>query len=480
MSVRKIVSALCLLVGVFGRPLAAQSHWPWAIVLRDTAARDTVVHQLLRAGIDSSSVQARQFVIRFTVPDTLAHTMSGWAEDAPPPPWRRWIYSLQRDPPHDMPLDSLRTGLGSRLDAAPDPGLIWAGAPGAWALGVTGLGAGASDIDTGFDRGDFSNPFITIGGGHNWAVIFGPGGDDWADDAGCNGHGTHTAGTIAGNTASHVGMAPDATLWITRTVDVTGGCPVYSSGVSMGLSDAVTHPERHIRAANVSLGFSLDFTGIATFAHDNGVALCAAYGNNGDNFGLAPGRNAPALGIVSLGGTGKSGFSSYGTNVFGGEQGEGIWSLLVGGGFTVMSGTSMATPHCTGHFTLLFSMVPLLPLDSAMALTRNTCDPLGNASDPGMPAHDDVFGCGQLRIDRAVRALIADGHVATVDSGQRVLADTAWHCEPVGGDMHFVTLLSDSTWVRATDDVPHRTHCLRILPNAPSGTTVRFSLQSTP
>merc|ERR1712232_1447820 len=86
------------------------------------------------------------------------------------------------------------------------------GADDAWDMGYDGSGIVVGNIDTGvrYTHEALRDNYRGASSGHdyNW---FDPNGNPEPFDN--NGHGTHTMGTIAGSTASGVGVAPGST-WI--------------------------------------------------------------------------------------------------------------------------------------------------------------------------------------------------------------------------------------------------------------------------
>ena len=72
--------------------------------------------------------------------------------------------------------------------------------------------------------------------------------------------------------------------------------------------------------------------------------------------------------------------------------GENIPSTKAGGGYGLMSGTSMATPHVAGVAALLLAENPALEPDSLEAALRQTAQPLTDARHPDSPNHSYGWG----------------------------------------------------------------------------------------
>ncbi|ADO75261.1 S8 family serine peptidase [Stigmatella aurantiaca] len=209
-----------------------------------------------------------------------------------------------------------------------------------YSYNLTGAGVNAYIIDTGIrlTHTDFQGRAVT---GFD-AVT--PGGT--AND--CNGHGTHVAGTVGGAT---YGVAKGVNLHAVRVLDC-GGSGTYE-GVVAGV-DWVTANHVKPAVANMSLG------GSASDALDQairnsiaaGVVYAVAAGNDsGDACSKSPARTAEALTVGSTTNTdARSSFSNFGTCVDIFAPGSNITSTYNTSdtATSVLSGTSMASPHVAG------------------------------------------------------------------------------------------------------------------------------------
>lgn len=199
-------------------------------------------------------------------------------------------------------------------------------------------------IDTGVD---LDHPDLVVGAGRNFAN------GRSADDG--HGHGTHVAGTIAAvdNDVDVVGVAAGATVHPVRVLGSSG----------FGSIDAVVAGVDYVAAnaepgdcANMSLGASGHFQSLhdaVLAAAGAGVFFAIAAGNEAETaLGSEPAHVAHAnVYTVSAvdGGDAFASFSNYGNPpVDLAAPGVDILSTRRGGGVTVMSGTSMATPHVCG------------------------------------------------------------------------------------------------------------------------------------
>lgn len=177
-----------------------------------------------------------------------------------------------------------------------------------------------------------------------------------------DGHGTHVAGTAAGET---LGVASKANVFGVRAL-AGDGSEGWSSNVVAGIDFVMQSHEARSKNANFKgsvLSMSLASAGKVD-AIDNaldaairaGVHVVVAAGNAGKDAcagspASAGGTHGPAIVVGSVGITGEtSSFSNTGECVDVYAPGEDIISAWIGGEdmVNVLSGTSMATPHVTG------------------------------------------------------------------------------------------------------------------------------------
>lgn len=169
------------------------------------------------------------------------------------------------------------------------------------------------------------------------------------------GHGTHVAGIIAaeaGNGIGVAGLAPDAKILPVRALDANGSG--YSSDIAAGITYATNAGAGVI---NLSLGGSksADMEAAVNYAVSKGRVVVAATGNNGNGTVLYPAGFSNVIAVASTRSTdSRSTFSSYGAHVDLSAPGESIISTYQGG-YTALSGTSMASPHVAAAVALLRS-----------------------------------------------------------------------------------------------------------------------------
>jgi subtilisin family serine protease len=255
-----------------------------------------------------------------------------------------------------------------RLTAKATWGVIEIGAPDLWKEGYTGKGVLVGHLDTGIDG---KHPAVSK------AVVEFAEFDDLGrlkspapkpHDSGD--HGTHTAATIAGRPTGgrSVGVAPGAGLASAMVIE--GGDVV--ARVLGGMDWAVG---RGVKVLSMSLGFRGwmgDFEPLTSRLRTLGVLPVFAVGNEGPGTSRSPGNYWQALSVGAID-------RSCAVADFSSSQrfkrakdpvvpdlvapGVGVVSARPGGGYQVMDGTSMATPHVAGLAALLWQAKPAATVD---------------------------------------------------------------------------------------------------------------------
>jgi len=205
-------------------------------------------------------------------------------------------------------------------------------------------------IDTGID---LVHPDLIVDAAKGWNFVTNT---LIADDD--NGHGTHCAGIVAAkaNTIGVVGVASGATVVPIKVLNRRGS-GAYSTiiaGVNFVAANGVAGD-----AANMSLGGPvyqpLDNAVIALAA--KGIKVSLAAGNESDNANNHSPARANGANIYTVSAMDDADrwayFSNYGNPpIEYCAPGVSIYSTYKGGGYTTMSGTSMAAPHVCGLLLL--------------------------------------------------------------------------------------------------------------------------------
>ena len=177
-----------------------------------------------------------------------------------------------------------------------------------------------------------------------------------------NGHGTHVSGTIAANGGTDglgiTGVAPNANLWM---IKVCGNAGCWTDDIAAAITYAT---DQGANIISMSLGGdskSSLITNAVDYAVQNDVLVVAAAGNDGPSGGSIDYPGAYVK-VVAVGAIDQSqnvpSWSSRGTNdgdyvveekeVEFGAPGVSVESTWNNGGYNIISGTSMATPHISG------------------------------------------------------------------------------------------------------------------------------------
>lgn len=171
-----------------------------------------------------------------------------------------------------------------------------------------------------------------------------------------HGHGTHVTGTI-GATDPRIGVAPAAELYHGKGLGDSG------SGGSSIIRAQDWLAEQGCSIISASLGGGgrwPEWEASAKRLAEAGVWLIYAGGNSGPNTPDTdwPGRSEYAINVAPLNmNLTPASFGSAGNKLDTSGPGVDIWSTRTGGGFTRMSGSSMATPFVAGVLGLYRSVL---------------------------------------------------------------------------------------------------------------------------
>jgi oryzin len=174
-----------------------------------------------------------------------------------------------------------------------------------------------------------------------------------ADNDDANGHGTHVAAIIGGQT---YGVAKKTTLIAVKVLRKDGGGAnsAILAGINYVVSAAASKAQSGAAVINMSL------TGAPSSALDNAVAnavsagipvVVAAGNENRTASSYSPARAPSAICVASIQSDDvRSGFSNWGADVDIFAPGSSIVSAYIGSDMATaaLSGTSMAAPHVAG------------------------------------------------------------------------------------------------------------------------------------
>ena len=259
--------------------------------------------------------------------------------------------------------------------------------------GNKGTGVKVAILDTGIDT---NHPDLSYDPSCSASFVSG----ETIEDG--NGHGTHTAGTVAAldNDTGVVGVAPEATLCIYKVLSNSGGG--FYSDIIAALDRAVSDG---VQVTNNSYGSSGDPGAIVKAAFDTayaaGVLHAAAAGNSGNSPGRGDNCIYPARwdSLIATAATkaddNRAKFSSTCPELELAAPGYRINSTVPGGGYSEKSGTSMASPHVAGTAALVFAANPGWSNDDVRTQLQNTADDLGSTG------RDTKYGYGLVNADEA-------------------------------------------------------------------------------
>ncbi|MFE3516339.1 S8 family serine peptidase [Streptomyces sp. NPDC059166] len=307
------------------------------------------------------------------------------------------------------------------------------GAPEVWNdLGVRGEGVVIANIDTGVD---YQHPTLLNGyrglqedgsysHGYNWfdATASCPSAAPCDD----HGHGTHTMGTMVGDdgAGNAIGVAPGAT-WIAAKACTTVGCPkdaLLTAGqwilAPTDINGQNPRPDLAPDIVNNSWGADVIDTWYKSMVQawtDAGIFPAFSNGNAGPDCATAgsPGAytNSYATGAFDSDGD-IAVFSARGAGEDGAVKpdiaapGVDIRSAAPGGGYEVMSGTSMASPHTAATVALMWAVSPAIRGDipATERLLDRTAHDVSDTTCGGTAENNNVFGEGRLDALAAVES----------------------------------------------------------------------------
>ncbi len=364
------------------------------------------------------------------------------------------LYLSELDDVQDISMDEL-------YELSMEESTIQIGANAARSQGYTGAGQAVAVLDTGVDK---THPFLAgvvvseacysnaggIGGGASLcpggltaSIAGGSGMNCNLAVQGCD-HGTHVAGSIAGNNGSLYGVAPGSKIIAINVFTNIGGKALsYSSDQIKALERVYAlRSTYNIAAVNMSLGGgsygqhcdSNPLKPIIDNLKSVGIATVIASGNNGYSTTIsAPAciSSAIAVGSVDDGSNGSSqdsvsSFSNSSALIDLLAPGRWITSSIPGSGYSTWQGTSMAAPHVAAAFAVIKAAVNSASVNDIESTLKAS----------GVPVTDFRNGVVKQRISvYAALSAYGQGSVSVVISPSGALQDGGqWNLD--GGEWH--------------------------------------------
>ena len=258
----------------------------------------------------------------------------------------------------------------------------------AWNTTVGNYDVIVAVVDTGvyYTHVDIAPNYVALG--YDW-VNNDP---DPIDD---HGHGTHCAGIIAAVLNNNMGIAGLAQVRVMAEKVLDSGGSGYWDWVANGIVHAADHGARIISMSLGGYGESELVHEAVRYAHDAGVLVIAAAGNDNTNTKSYPAAYEEVIAVAATDQyDNKAYFSNWGNWIELAAPGVDIISTTPWG-YESWSGTSMACPHVAGLAALVWSWYPSRSRDWLRLWLRYT------ANDLGEPGFDEYFGYGRINARKA-------------------------------------------------------------------------------
>ena len=212
-----------------------------------------------------------------------------------------------------------------------------------------------------------------------------------------NGHGTHVAGTItatANNGRGVTGVAFNSPLSICKALSGPLG-----QGTTADVASCITwETDRGAKVISMSLGGgpSTTLQNAVRYAASHDVLIVAAAGNDGNATLNYPAAYAEVVSVAATDARDvRASFSNANSDVEIAAPGVNILSTYNDGGYRVLSGTSMATPHVSGAGAVIRTRHPAFTAAQARAKLDASVD------DKGPAGRDPQYGFGRVNLAKA-------------------------------------------------------------------------------
>ena len=211
-----------------------------------------------------------------------------------------------------------------------------------------------------------------------------------------NGHASHVCGIIAAlvNGIGVRGIAPECELYCGKVLgdDGSGSIDAIARGIRWAVDEAKAD------VINMSLGcppsgaLSLSLRQACQYAHERGVVLCCAAGNDAGSVN-APANLPTTIAVAAVDRDRKKAyFTCHGKEVDFAAGGVDVFSTWLNNQYAKLSGTSMATPVITGVVALVQAAAKAM--GKVMAPGEVYDRLVSIAVDVEQPGKDDFTGNG--------------------------------------------------------------------------------------
>jgi len=240
-------------------------------------------------------------------------------------------------------------------------------------------------------------------------------------------HGTHVSGIIGArnNEIGMVGVAPECEIYALRVLGESGGG--YWQDIEIALLWCLYNED--IDVVNMSLGGLVGVEStwqVLNLLYKNNIPVICAAGNEYlepeyKGYIGFPAQYDETISVASLDADeNRSFFSSVGPNLDVAAPGRDIFSTVIGGGYGVMSGTSMSAPFVTGLAALVISKHKKFggntSLKNVEDLRKHLCK---TAKDDELFDGKDVYrGYGLVQVDVAVDTIRKEPEPPKVPNGR--------------------------------------------------------------